>query len=154
MLSAIMTTLRSLLCLSLALFAAAVLSAQSASQGAAKAGGKAAEEEMGTIDGMTLNRSNGTFLGLTVEGGQWKLRFYDEKKKPAKVDVTRANARWVMPMKADHERTVLNPTPDGTALVGARFVRPPYNFKLYLTILRGEGDTAEVVETYTLDYRG
>ena len=83
-----MTTLRSLLCLSLALFAAAALSAQSSTQGKAKAGEKAAEEEMGTIEGMTLNRANGTFLGLTVEGGQWKLRFYDEKKKPATKTMT------------------------------------------------------------------
>lgn len=112
------------------------------------------EDEMGVIEGMTLARPNGHFLGLKLEGGKYKLTFYDKKKKPEKVDVTRATARWPnMHGPGDH-RTVLNPAGDGTYLMGAQFVRGPYAFKLFITLLRGEGNEAVGVETYTVDFRG
>lgn len=112
------------------------------------------EEEMGVIEGTTLARPNGHFLGLTLEGGKYKLTFYDKKKKPEKVDVTRATARWPnMHGPGDH-RTVMNPAGDGTYLMGALFVRGPHAFKLFITLLRGEGNEAVGVETYTVDFRG
>jgi hypothetical protein len=112
------------------------------------------EDEIGVIEGMTLARPNGHFLGLKLEGGKYKLTFYDKKKKPEKVDVTRATARWPnMHGPGDH-RTVMNPAGDGTYLMGAQFVRGPYAFKLFITLLRGEGNEAVGVETYTVDFRG
>ncbi len=156
-----MKSLRLLLCVSVGMLLTAGLPAQIPPGAKGKGGAKQEEkkeqkkeEEMGKIEGMEIARPNGHFLGLTVEGGQWKLTFYNAKKKPEPVDVTRATARWVVPLKGDNERTVLNPGPDGHSLVGSRFVRPPYNFKLFLTLLKGEGDTAEAVENYPVDYRG
>lgn len=109
---------------------------------------------MGVIEGMTLNRPNGHFLGLTLQDGKFKLTFYDKKKKPEKVDVTRATARWPnMHGPGDH-RTILNPAGDGTYLMGTQFVRGPHAFKMFLTLLLGEGDQAKGVETYTVDFRG
>ena len=46
------------------------------------------------IPGLTIPRGNGTFLGLEVAGGNFKLSFYDKKKKPVAPDVSRATARW------------------------------------------------------------
>ena len=112
------------------------------------------EEEMGVIEGMTLARPNGHFLGLKLEGGKYKLTFYDKKKKPEKVDVTRATARWPNMHGPGDNRTVLNPAGDGTFLMGAQFVRGPYAFKLFITLLKGEGNEAVGVETYTVDFRG
>ena len=112
------------------------------------------EDEMGVIEGMTLARPNGHFLGLKLEGGKYKLTFYDKKKKPEKVDVTRATARWPNMHGPGDNRTVLNPAGDGTYLMGAQFVRGPYAFKLFITLLRGEGNEAVGVETYTVDFRG
>jgi hypothetical protein len=112
------------------------------------------EETMGVIEGMTLNRPNGHFLGLTLQDGKYKLTFYDKKKKPEKVDVARATARWPNIHGPGDHRTVLNPAGDGTYLMGAQFVRGPHNFKLFLTLLREEGDQAKGVETYTVDFRG
>jgi hypothetical protein len=104
------------------------------------------------IPGANLTRANGTFLGLEVIGGKFKLTFYDKKKKPMAVDVTRANARW--PNKrsatAGDYRTVLNGS--GTALVGERPVQPPYVFNVYLTLLQGEGDDAKAVENYVVPF--
>lgn len=104
------------------------------------------------IPGQTITRSNGTFLGLEVVDGNFKLSFYDKKKKPMPVDVTRATARWPNDRGRGDLRTVLNPS--GKALVGARPVNPPYLFKLYLTLLQGEGDEAKAVENYVIDFRG
>jgi hypothetical protein len=103
------------------------------------------------IPGTTIARSNGTFLGLEVEGGKFKLSFYDKKKKPAAVDVTRASARWPNPRGPGDYRTVLNPA--GKALIGAKPVVPPYTFNVYLTLLQGEGDEAKAVENYVVQLR-
>ena len=111
------------------------------------------EEPMGKIEGTTLARPNGLFLGLTLVDGKYKLTFYDKKKKPAKVDVTRALARWANVHGPGDNRAILNP--DGAhSLVGAQFVRPPYVFKIYLSLLQGDGDAAQVVESYVVDFRG
>lgn len=120
---------------------------------AAPAAKKAAEEE-GKIEGTVLNRPNGHFLGLTLQDGKYKLTFYDDKKKPEKVDVTRATARWPNKHGPGDNRTILNPAGDGTFLMGALFVRGPHSFKLYITLLQGEGDEARGVENYTVDFRG
>ncbi|MEJ1972877.1 MAG: hypothetical protein WDM96_10585 [Lacunisphaera sp.] len=111
------------------------------------------EEERGTlgvIEGITLTRPNGQFLGLTLVGGNFKLSFYDKKKKPTKVDVDRALARWPNVHGPGDNRTIMNPS--GNALVGSQFVRGPYAFNLFLTLMRGEGDKSEVVETYTVNF--
>ncbi len=110
------------------------------------------KEELPKIPGMEIARPNGTFLGLEVVGGNFKLTFYDKKKKAMGVDVTRATARWPNPRSPGDNRTVLNG--NGTALVGAKPVLPPFNFNVFLTLLKGEGDEAKAVETYTVAFRG
>ena len=109
------------------------------------------KEEEPKIPGTTIARPNGTFLGLEVEGGKFKLSFYDKKKKPMAVDVTRASARWPNPRGPGDYRTVLNPS--GKALIGAKPVVPPYTFNVYLTLLQGEGDDAKAVENYVVQLR-
>ena len=104
------------------------------------------------IPGQTIARPNGTLLGLEVVGGNFKLSFYDQKKKPMAIDVTRATARWPNDRGRGDLRAVLNPS--GKALVGSKPVKPPYNFTVYLTLLRGEGDEAKAVENYVIAFRG
>lgn len=104
------------------------------------------------IPGTEIARSNGTFLGLEVVDGNFKLTFYDKKKKAMAVDVTRATARWPNPRSPGDNRTVLNGS--GTALIGAKPVVPPFNFNVYLTLLKGEGDEAKAVENYVVQFRG
>jgi hypothetical protein len=115
-------------------------------------------EKEPVIPGIVISRTNGGYLGLTLENSNFKLSFYDAKKNPAKIDVARATARWPVHYKTTEERTVLNPTPDNLALIANKFVRPPYVFKLYLTLLKGEEGTAEdgaaaSAESYTIDFQ-
>jgi hypothetical protein len=109
-----------------------------------------AEPEL-QIAGITIARPKGGFLGILVENGNFKLSFYDDKRKPAPVDVARATARWPVKYKLGDERTVLNPTGDGMALTSGTFVHPPLVFKLYLALFAEGRDDA--VENYVVDFR-
>ena len=109
-------------------------------------------DEMGVIKGVTVNRANGTYLGLEVVSGNWVLSFYDKKKKPTGMDVTRGTARWPNVRGPGDNRTVLNAS--GTKLVGSKTVLPPYTFNVYITLLKGEGDDATAVESFVVQYRG
>src|SRR5882757_10913630 len=87
-----------------------------------------------TIPGVSVPRANGGFIGITIDDSGFKLSFYDKKKKPVDCDVARATARWKPNYKIGEERRVLNPSGDGKTLTSTP-VRPPYQFKLYLTLL-------------------
>jgi hypothetical protein len=124
---------------------------KSATPGAAKADGKAdakkKEDEIGKIDGMEIARGGG-FLGLQIVNGTFKLSFYDAKKKPVAPDVTRAAFRWNVNYQKQPERVVLMPS--DKSLVSDKTVRPPYSFKLFITLFRGESD--EGAENLTVDF--
>jgi len=112
---------------------------------------KEKEEPMGVIEGITVARPNGTFLGLTLVEGKFKLSFYNKKKKPMAVDVTRAIARWPNVHGPGDNRAILN-SDGGTALVGSQFVRGPYVFLVFITLLKGDGDAVQAVENYTVQF--
>jgi hypothetical protein len=109
------------------------------------------KEPEAKIPGQTIPRANGTFLGLTLEDGKYLVRFYDAKKKPIAADVARASARWPNVHGPGDNRTVLNRSADGQSLLGAQFVRPPFAFKLFLTLIKDDGEAGE---TFVLDFRG
>jgi len=110
------------------------------------------EEVLPKIPGTVIDRGNGNFLGLQVLNNNFVLTFYDKKHKPMAADVTRVVARWPNPRSPGDNRTVLNGS--GTSMTGPKPVLPPYNFNVYLTLLKGEGDEAKAVENYTVQYRG
>lgn len=146
-----------LLLLAVLTFGGLSLLAQSAKPaGPAKAQEKKAVEPK--IEGIAVPRPDGTFLGVSLENGTFKLSFYDKQKKKMPPDVPRAAARWNPSNKAGSDRVILNPSADGQALVGNKPVRPPYVFKLYLTLLKptpgpGSGDGEQATESYVVDFR-
>lgn len=148
--------MKSLLAVICLLAGATLLSAQTAPAKPAKPGAKAKveapKEVEPVIPGQTIARANGTFLGLEIVGGNFKLSFYDAKKKPAAVDVTRATARWPNTRGPGDNRTMLNVS--GNALVGSKHVLPPLVFNVYITLLQGEGDEAKAVESLVVPFRG
>lgn len=125
----------------------------------AKPEAKKADEkkEAPKIEGIVIERPGGGLLGLKLEGGTFKLSFYDKDRKPVPVDFPRAAARWNPNYKQGSERMILNPAGDGKSLVGGRPVRPPHTFKLYLTLLTAAGDegaaTERAGESYVVDFR-
>jgi hypothetical protein len=112
-------------------------------------GEKKADDEMGKIEGIEIPHGKG-FMGLQLVNSTFKLSFYDAKKKPTAPDVTRAALRWDVKYQPAPERAVLNPD-GGTALTSAKVVKPPYTFKLNITLIKGEGDDA-ATEFLSVDF--
>lgn len=117
---------------------------------AAVPGGEDAKAKEGKIVGTPISRAGGKWLGLTIENGGFRLNFYNEKKKPADVDVARATARWNPAQRAGQMTVVMLPATGGQALSSGRFVPPPRVFKVYLTLLSEQG---EAVESFVVDFR-
>lgn len=110
------------------------------------------KKEEPKIPGTSVMRADGTYVGLEVVNANFKLSFYDKDKKIMAPPVTRATARWPNSRAPGDDRTVLNPS--GNALIGAKPVRPPFTFNVYLTLLEGEGDGVRVVESLIIPFRG
>lgn len=121
---------------------------------AGKAPAAAAKKE-GVIAGQTIKRKVGDgYLGLQVVDGNFKLTYYDKDKLPVAADHPRALLRWPVRYKLGDERLMLNVAGDGTFLTSARFVRPPYNFRLFITLLGASGDDESgATEAYSINFR-
>lgn len=127
--------------------------ADAPAKGAAKKAGAAEKAEPAKIEGMEVARGS-SYLGVAMVGGTFKISFYDAKKKPVAADVARALLRWDPKYKVGSERVMLNRSEDGMALASPRSIRPPYLFKLYITLLKDAagGDDA-AGETFVIDFR-
>jgi hypothetical protein len=117
--------------------------------------GKGKQEEEPKIAGMEIARGDKGFIGLEVAEGAFKMTFYDKEKKPTPPDVARAALRWDAKYKVGQERLVLNPGGGPNSLNNPRVIRPPYNFKLFITLIKAggaDGDNA-TGESYVVDFR-
>jgi hypothetical protein len=130
------------------LLAGSALAATPAPKGAAEK-----KEEVATIEGLTIPRGD-RFLGLQIKDGNFRLTFYDAKKKPMPPDVARAVLRWDTKAKSGPERALLTPGGDAHSLTSERVIRPPYLFKLTI-ILMGNNPAADEVggEVHVVDFR-
>ena len=100
---------------------------------------KKKEDAPGKIEGMEIPRGGG-FLGLQIVNGTFKLSFYDAKKKPVAPNVVRATFRWAVSYQKQPERTILSPGGGPNSLMSDKTVKPPYSFKLFITLFKTEGD--------------
>lgn len=112
-----------------------------------KADAKKKADEIGKIDGMEIARGSG-FMGLQIVDGTFKLSFYDAKKKPVAPDVVRASFRWNVNYQKQPERVVLGLS--GKSLVADKTIRPPYSFRLYISLFKGDSD--ENPENLTVEF--
>jgi|GEM_PF-889497 len=99
------------------------------------------ETEPPKVIGVEMQRQDGRYLGLAVEGNAFVIRFYDRDKKEEPVDVVRATARWRSPQKAGQQRTVLNP--NGMSLRSPPVVRPPLVFSAFVSLIDHGGEVSE-----------
>ena len=59
--------------------------------------------------------------------------------------------RWPVKYQRAEEKAVLEPAGDSASLSSAKFVRPPHNYKVFLTVFLAGSEDA--VENYTVDYQ-
>jgi hypothetical protein len=107
-------------------------------------------EKKPEIEGLEFPRAAGGFIGVTVDGTRFVMKFYDAEKKPVPGDVARATARWNPLNKIGEVRSVLNPDDAGKSLVSTPVVRPPLVFKVYFTLLDAEG---KALDSFVADLR-
>jgi hypothetical protein len=112
---------------------------------------KKKEEKIGKIEGMEVARAEG-FIGVQVVNGVFKIRTYDAKKKPVAANFTKIGLRWNVQYQKAPERTVLFPSGGVGEFSSEKVVKPPYAFKLFVTLIKGEGDDAPV-ENYQIDFK-
>jgi hypothetical protein len=142
------------------LFTAIVLAATIVAQasvaaqktGADKSGKK--EEAPPKIEGVEIARGEAGFMGLQIVDSNFKLSFYDTKKKPIAADVSQAVLRWNPKYQKNEERVLLERSADGKYLTSPRVIRPPHTFKLYLTLFKepSTGTEAVAAENYVIDF--
>lgn len=132
--------------------ASAATPARPAAKGAAEKETKK-EEPPPKIEGQTIPRGD-RFLGIQIKDGNFKLTFYDAKKKAVPPDVTRAVLRWDTKSKSGVDRVMLTPGGDANSLTSERVIRPPYLFKLTLVLL-GDNPVADEAggEVHVIDFR-
>lgn len=117
---------------------------------AAPAAKKAKDEAPAKVEGISISRPDGSFLGLQLVNNNFVLTFYDKEKKKMAPDVAMAVARWPVKYQKIDERTALTPGADGTSLMSPFFVRPPHNFRLYLGLFKAGSQDA--VEDYVVEF--
>jgi len=121
---------------------------------APKAGKGGADEEPPKIEGLEISRGAKGFLGLEIVSDNFKLTFYDEEKKPTTPDVASALLRWNSKVRVAQERVALLPGGGEHSLTSSRFIRPPYVFKLFITLLKdSSGNSDADIESFVVDYR-
>ena len=114
---------------------------------------KAVPAPAAKIEGQEIARPGKGFLGLRIEEGTFRLAFYDEARKPVPADVSRAVLRWDPSYKIGKERVVLTPGGEPNLLTSPRNIRPPYQFRLTLTLLRDGAAGDEAGEVIVVDFR-
>jgi hypothetical protein len=118
--------------------------------GPAAVAGPQAEASVVHVKGIEIERPNGNFLGLEIVGSNFVLSFYDADRKKIAPDVVRGTLRWPVKYQPASERTVLNPGSDGTSLTSLTPVRPPHQFKVFMSLFVEGSETA--VESYVVDF--
>ena len=110
---------------------------------AKKEDGKKKDDKMGKIEGMEIARGTG-FIGIQILNGVFKLTVYDAKKKPMASDFTKVALRWTPVGLKNPERALLTPSGGVGVFSSDKVVRPPHQFRLFVTLIKGEGDDAPV----------
>lgn len=142
------------LIVTLAFLPGMLVQAAAPKSGPAAKGAAKAEEPPAKIEGMEIAREGDRgFLGIQIVDSTFKLSFYDAKKKPIDPDAVRALLRWDPKYRSGDERVVLNL--EGKALTSPRHIRPPYNFKLFITLLSAPAGGGDPVasEHHVIDFR-
>ena len=112
------------------------------------------DEPPAKIEGVEIPRGEKGYLGIQVVGGNFKLSFYDAKKKPLAPDFTRAVLRWDPNYKVGKERAILAPGGGTNSLTSEKAIRPPYHFKLFITLTKDTTDGEPAAgESYVVDFR-
>jgi hypothetical protein len=120
------------------------------------------EESEGTISGMPIQRAQGGWLGIEIKDQCFRMTFYNDRKRPVRADVAGAVLWWPVQYQPNNERVELTGSDDPAVLSSTKAIRPPYTFKLHITLLTDTnssgsnpyGAAAPDPESYVVDFSG
>jgi hypothetical protein len=106
------------------------------------------DEKEGTIAGTPVQRAAGGWIGVELKQGNFVVTFYDDKKHPTPADRTSAVVWWPVHYQPNNERTELTSAGDPAVMTSSYTVKPPYAFKLHISLLVDGKDP----EVYVIDF--
>jgi hypothetical protein len=120
------------------------------------------QESEGRISGTPIQRAQGGWLGIEIKDQFFRMTFYNDKKNPVHADVPSAVLWWPVQYQSNNERVQLVASGDPAVLTAPKLIRPPYAFKLHITLLSDPnasashpyGAAAPEAESYVVDFSG
>jgi hypothetical protein len=106
------------------------------------------DEKEGTIAGIPIQRGDGGWIGVELKDESFVITFYNAKKKPIPADVGSAVLWWPVHYQPNPERTELSSSDNPAVLTSSYSVKPPYAFKLHISLLADGKDP----EVYVIDF--
>jgi hypothetical protein len=114
----------------------------------------------GKISGLSVHRHNGTWLGIQLTAGNFRVTFYDKNKNPVAADATSVVLSWTTPKTGTYApppiSTQLSPLTDISSVFTNSYYVPPQramNLRIILTVpSRDPSSLSAAVETYNVKF--
>lgn len=114
----------------------------------------------GRISGQAVHRRNGTWLGIQLAAGNFRVTFYDKNKSPMAADATTVVLSWTNPKTGTYApppvSTQLSPLPDiSSVFTNGYYVAysHPMNLRIVLTLPASDPSAlSPVTEAYNLKF--
>jgi|HubBroStandDraft_1064217.scaffolds.fasta_scaffold74310_2 hypothetical protein len=114
----------------------------------------------GKISGTPVHRHNGTWLGIQLTAGNFRVTFYDKDKNLMAADATSVVLTWTIPKTGPYapppSSTQLSPLPDISSVFTNSYYVPyshPINLKVILTVPASDPSAlSPATETYGVKF--
>jgi hypothetical protein len=119
-----------------------------------------AATQSGKISGTPVHRHNGTWLGIQLTAGNFRVTFYDKDKNPMAADATSVVLRWTIPKTGPYAppptSTQLSPLTDISSVFTNSSYVPyshPMNLRIILSVPASDPSAlSPVSETYSVKF--
>ncbi len=119
-----------------------------------------AATQTGKISGLAVHRQNGTWLGIQLSAGNFRVTFYDKNKNTMAADATAVVLSWATPKTGTHAppptSTQLSPLPDISSVFTNSFYvayTRPMNLRITLTLPPSDPSSlSPATETYNVRF--
>jgi hypothetical protein len=114
----------------------------------------------GKISGLPVHRHNGTWLGIQLSAGNFRVTFYDKDKNLMAADATSVVLNWTTPKTGAYapppSSTQLSPLPDISSVFTNSYYVPyshPMNIRIILTVPASDPSAlSPAIETYNVKF--
>jgi hypothetical protein len=119
-----------------------------------------AATQTGKISGLSVHRHNGTWLGIQLTAGNFRVTFYDKNKNLMAADAASVVLSWTTPKTGTYApppmSTQLSPLTDITSVFTNSYYVPyshPMNLKIILTVPASDPSAlSPATETYSVRF--